>query len=112
MVRKAMWATCVLLALNSGVTSAATSDVVLYAADAANLHGNWARVSDATAAGGQLMSSADKGWGTTNTVLASPADYFEFTFNAVANTPYHVWLRQRATANSKYNDSVYAQFSD
>lgn len=115
MVKKALaglWATCVLLTLNPSATSAATSDVVLYASDAANLHGNWVRVSDATAAGGQLVSSVDKGWGTTNAVLASPADYFEFTFNAVANTPYHVWLRQRATANSKYNDAMYAQFSD
>ena len=58
------------------------------------------------------MSSVDNGWASTGAALAAPADYFEFAFNAVANTPYHVWVRERATANSKYNDSVYVQFSD
>jgi carbohydrate binding protein with CBM6 domain len=104
--------TCALLMLNSSATSATTSDVVLYASDAANLHGNWTRISDATAAGGQLVSSVDRAWGSTGAALAAPADYFEFAFNAVANTPYHVWVRARAIANSKYNDSVYLQFSD
>ena len=41
-----------------------------------------------------------------------PFHSFEFTFNAAANTPYHIWLRLRAIDNSKYNDSLYAQFSD
>jgi hypothetical protein len=107
-----LWATCVLLTLYPGAVSAATLDVVLYSSDAANLHGNWARVPDITAAGGQVLSSVDKAWGTTNAPLASPADYFEFTFSAPANTSFHVWTRMRATSNSKFNDSVYAQFSD
>ena len=92
--------------------NAATSDVVLYASDSVNLHGNWSRVSDATAAGGQTLSSTDRGWSNTGGPLASPADYFEFTFDAPSNTPFHVWLRVRASADSKYNDSLFAQFSD
>jgi len=115
MIKRALmglWATCVLLTLNSNATSASTSDVVLYASDAINLHGNWTLVADATAADGRLMSSVDKAFASTGSALAAPADYFEFTFNAVANTPYHVWVRERAAANSKYNDSVYVQFSD
>jgi len=44
--------------------------------------------------------------------LRRPADAFEFTFSAPADTPYHVWLRLHASANSKFNDSVFAQFSD
>src|SRR5438552_3494793 len=98
-------------ASGASATSTGPADVVLYAADAANLHGNWARVADTTAAGQQLLSSGDQGWASTGTTFAAPADYFELTFPAGANTPYHVWVRQRATANSKFNDSVYLQFS-
>ena len=96
----------------SGVAAAATTDVVLYASDAVNLHGNWSRASDASAAGGQLLSSADRGWATPDAPLAAPADFFEFSFSAPAGTAYHLWLRLRAAGNSKYNDSVFAQFSD
>src|SRR5262249_17954796 len=38
--------------------------------------------------------------------------YFQTTFTAGANTSYHVWLRLRATGNSKWNDSVWVQFND
>src|SRR5207248_5308104 len=87
-------------------------DVVLYASDAINLHGNWTRATDATAAGSQLLNSADNGWATSNAPLAAPADYFEFTFTAPAGTPFHAWFRVRASASSKWNDSIWAQFSD
>ena len=88
------------------------TDIVLYAGDASSYRGNWALVADSTAAGGQAMSSVDKAWANTSGPLAAPADFFEFTFSAPAGTPYHVWMRMRAAANSKYNDSVFAQFSD
>jgi hypothetical protein len=107
----AVWAACVLVVAPCAA-SAATTDVVLYATDAAALHGNWARVADPTAAGGHLMASVNKGWAATAHALAAPRDYFELTFTAPANTPHHIWLRLRAGANSTYNDSVYAQFSD
>jgi endonuclease/exonuclease/phosphatase family metal-dependent hydrolase len=92
--------------------SAATGDIVVYASDVTTLRGNWTKASDGTAAGGQLLSSADNGWATADNPLASPADYFEATITAAANTPYHVWLRVRAAGNSKWNDSVWVQFSD
>src|SRR6185312_7720 len=44
--------------------------------------------------------------------LASPTHYFDVTFNAIAGTPYRLWLRLRALNNSKYNDAVWVQFSD
>ena len=44
--------------------------------------------------------------------LAAPVNYFELTFQAVANVPYHLWLRGRADKNSYENDSVYVQFSN
>ncbi len=92
--------------------AAAATEIVLYASDAANLHGNWALAADASTAGGQLLNSADNGWASADTPLAAPGHYFEFTFSAPANTPFHIWLRLRAAGQSKYNDSVFAQFSD
>ncbi len=56
--------------------------------------------------------TADNGVANANNPLASPADYVDVTFNAEANTPYTVWLRLKATGNSKYNDAVWLQFSD
>ena len=109
---RALWATCVSLTLGSSRATAASNDIVLFASDAASMKGNWARAADPGAAGGQALSSADLGWSSTTNGTASPADYVEFTFNATAGTPYRIWLRLRAGANSKYNDSVYAQFSD
>src|SRR5262249_45446239 len=90
----------------------AADEIVLYAADAASLHGNWSRVSDSSAAGGQRLSSADNGGSWTAGPLASPANYVDFTFSAPANTPYRVWLRLRAGSDSKFNDSVFVQFSN
>jgi hypothetical protein len=57
------------------------------------------------------MNSPDAG-ALTSSPLASPANYFEASFSASANTAYHVWLRLRAASNSSSNDSVWVQFSD
>ena len=32
--------------------------------------------------------------------------------NGSSSTPYHVWVRLRATNDSKFNDSMWVQFSD
>lgn len=102
----------VLLLLSGvGVVSAAP-EVVAYATDAAVSRGNWASAADASAAGGRKMSSADNGWSSVNAPLAAPADTFDLTVNADSNTPYHVWVRMRAGADSKWNDSAWLQFSD
>jgi predicted amidohydrolase len=89
----------------------ATSDVVLYASNFTR-HGNWALQADATAAGGQKAMVPDAGQANTSAPLASPADFVEATFNATAGTPYTIWLRMRATSDSKYNESVWVQYSD
>jgi len=108
-----VWATCIsLIVIASAAPASAATDIVLYAADATTIQGNWARISDSTAAAGQLLSSTDNGWPATNAPLAAPIDYFEFTFSADANTPYRVWFRVRPAGNSKWNDSVWVQFSD
>jgi hypothetical protein len=54
--------------------------------------------------------NADRAATKIAAALPSPADYFEMTFNVVANTPYRLWLRGKATANSWANDSVFVQF--
>jgi endonuclease/exonuclease/phosphatase family metal-dependent hydrolase len=92
--------------------AAAGTDVVLYTSDVSAMQGNWSKVSDSSAAGGQRMTSADLGWSQTDAPLGAPNDYFEATFTAPASTTYHVWLRLRATGNSKWNDSVFVQFSN
>jgi Carbohydrate binding module (family 6) len=112
---RASVSTCVFLwsAFAGGRALAATpADVVLYATDASNLHGNWTRVADATAAGGQVLTSADLGWSATLAARPAPTNYADFSFTAQAGQPYRVWIRMRARANSKWNDSLWAQFSD
>src|SRR5262249_1191341 len=96
----------------TGRTTAATTDIVIYASDVSTLHGNWSQTSNASSPGGQMLASADAGWSSTSSPLAAPADYVEATFSAPAGTAYHIWLRLRASANSKWNDSVYVQFDD
>src|SRR5690348_64627 len=97
MVKKALvglWATCVCLAISSANTHAATSEVVLYTNDATSVNGTWAKNADTTAAGSQLWTSPDNGAVTSNP--NKPKNYLEFTFNADANVPYHLWMRLRA----------------
>jgi hypothetical protein len=89
------------------------SEIVIYAADVpdANIHGNWAKVVDATAAAGIKMQSNDLGAGTLGAPLASPTHYFDVTFEAQAAVKYRLWLRVNAENDSKWNDSLYVQFS-
>ena len=42
----------------------------------------------------------------------TPTDYVDVTFNANAGTPYTLWLRLKALDRSKFNDSLWVQFSD
>ncbi len=92
--------------------AAAAPDIVLRSADFKNVHGNWSIADDPTAADSKFIGSADNGWSAATEPPAQPTDYFEATFDAPAGTPYHVWVRLRASANSKYNDSVWVQYSD
>ncbi len=92
--------------------SAQSSDIVLYASDVSMIAGNWARLPSTTGAGGQKMTSVDKGWSSLNAPLAAPADHFEASFTAPAGVAYRVWLRLRGAADSKYNESVWVQWSD
>jgi len=96
----------------AGAATTEAQDIVLYSSDVSSVQGNWYAWESSSGAGGQRMTSNDYGWSTTDAPLASPGDYFEATFNAPSYTTYHVWLRLRATGDSKWNDSVWVQFSD
>jgi hypothetical protein len=87
------------------------SDVVMYSTDVM-LHGAWFLSGDGSAASGQKALTPDFGAPTVPAPLASPADYIEGTFDALPNTPYRIWLRLRATGDTKFSESVWVQFSD
>ena len=90
------------------------SEVVIYASDipAANLHGAWVTASDPTAANGIMVMTPDNGFASTDTPIARPTHYVDVIFTADAGTTYGLWFRMKALANSKYNDSLWVQFSD
>jgi len=44
------------------------------------------------------------------TALATPTNYFELSFNALAGRPYRIWMRGKADNNNWANDSVFIQF--
>jgi endonuclease/exonuclease/phosphatase family metal-dependent hydrolase len=91
---------------------AAATEIVLHTSDAGVVKGHWAKTSSSGAAGGQSVKSANQGFASANAPLASPANYFEMTFQADASTTYRVWLRLRAEGDSKWNDAVWVQFND
>jgi hypothetical protein len=88
-----------------------SGDVVLYAARAPIVVGNWSVVRDTAAAGGLMMVNADEGAPKLTQALARPDSYFELTFEAEAGRPYRLWLRGRAEGNEATNDAVFVQFS-
>ena len=94
--------------------TATPANVVIYAADipSASRHGSWTTAADAASPGGIKLVTSDIGVANTSGALAAPVDYVDVTFTATAGTPYTLWLRLRALNNSKYNDSLFVQFSD
>ena len=58
------------------------------------------------------LSTPDAAAPTMDPAQPDPDDFFEASFQALAGTRYRVWLRLRAIGNSKFNDSVFVQFSD
>ena len=101
------------VALAGIVSSAQTTapEIVIHAASG-RVAGAWRLVSDSTAASRMAAVLPNTGRAKRTAAAASPADYFEVTFNANANTPYRLWMRGRADGNSAANDSVYVQFTN
>ena len=86
-------------------------DIVLHAADAANLKGAWVLEPDASAASGKRIRHPNAAAAKITTALAAPVHSFELSFSADAGRPYRLWIRGRADGNSYANDSVFVQFS-
>ena len=99
-----------ILLLSPGL--AAAQDIVLYSNNVQTVRGNWALAASSSGAGGQRMASADQGWSSLNNPHSNPTNYFEATFDAQAWVQYRIWVRARATGDSKWNDSVWLQFTD
>ena len=68
--------------------------VVLNPRDATLIRGTWTLAPDDLH--GQILTQPDAGTPKIGTAAASPANYFEFTFYADANIPYHLWIHGRA----------------
>ena len=96
----------------SSAPNPGAQDVVIYASDAMSMHGDWTRATDTTSPNNTKMLTPDDGMTNPNAPLANPVDYVDITFNATANVPYTIWLRMKASANSKFNDSLWVQFSN
>lgn len=75
------------------------------------IYGAWTREFNATAAGQVALRHPDFGAAKISAPLASPTNYFQVDFNAVAGQPYRLWIRGRADNDFWGNDSVFAQFS-
>jgi len=91
-----------------------SGDIVIYASDllSGSWHGAWTTASDPTSPNGIKLVTPDAGWASTDAPLAAPIHYIDVPFNPTPDTPYTLWLRVRAQDNSKWNDSLWVQFSD
>jgi len=90
----------------------AAKEIVMYVATDRSAGGtNWQPIADTTAAGGSRLLNPDQGQPKLSSPAAAGSDYFEVQFNAEAGTPYHLWVRSRATNDHWTNDSVFVQFN-
>jgi hypothetical protein len=91
-------------------TSESIDEIVLYAADAPVIVGNWMVIPQTTAAGGARLQNPNAGVPKATVALAAPVSYFDLTFNAEAGKGYRLWVRARAQGDDSDNDSVHVQF--
>jgi hypothetical protein len=98
--------------VNPGTPPSGT--IVLHAAQVPDTQmvGNWMKMADSTAADGIALLNTDKGAPKIAPALIAPQHYVETTFNALAGTAYHLWIRLRAQNDYFGNDSIHVQFSD
>ena len=100
-----------LTATSTPVSSPSTTEIVILANSPTAIAGNWALIADSTAAHGTAVGTVDAGAAKVTTAAATPVNYVEFTFQAEAGTPYHLWVRGRAEKDAWANDSAFVQFS-
>jgi phosphatidylserine/phosphatidylglycerophosphate/cardiolipin synthase-like enzyme len=95
----------------SGPAPVTADDIVVYASRAPLRVGAWRVETDSSAAGGSKIRHPDAGAAKIATASATPANYFELTFNADAGRGYRLWIRGKADSNYWGNDSIFVQFS-
>ena len=93
-----------------GLPATSATDITLDASKATRA-GKWTLASDSSAVGGYKVRHPNGGAAKVSGALASPANYFELSFDAVAGVGYRLWMRGRADADGWDNDSVFVQFS-
>ena len=96
---------------SAATPAAENGDVVLSPVNPGASAGRWSVVSDSSAAGGSAIRHPNANAAKVTSPSASPANYFELTFEAAAGTPYRLWLHGKAENDYWSNDSVYVQFS-
>ncbi|MDQ3349837.1 MAG: hypothetical protein M3545_17970 [Acidobacteriota bacterium] len=101
----------ILALVTMGVAPAYAADIVLDAVNGTRV-GAFTVVNDAAASNGTAVTLANQSRTKVLTAVASPADYMELTFTAEAQTPYHLWVRMRASGNTYANDSIHVQFTN
>jgi regulation of enolase protein 1 (concanavalin A-like superfamily) len=91
-----------------------TSEIVLYASDtlSSNRHGAWGLTNNPDSPDGLTLGMGNDGLAALEAPLASPTHYVDLEFDATAGTLYTLWLRLYPVSDSKWNDSVWVQFSD
>lgn len=94
-----------------GTGTANLGEIVILGSEAARTAGRWIRAADATAAGGMAATHPNADAARVPAPQTSPSDFVEFSFDALAGTPYRLWIRGRADNDLWSNDSVYIQFS-
>src|SRR5206468_9510166 len=87
-------------------------EVVLYAADATAVNGDWQMSADMTAAAARVLINPNRGAATVTAPAAAPANYVEIPFTAKGGVYYRIFMRAFAQDDSTDNDSVWIQFSD
>jgi hypothetical protein len=98
----------------SGTAGSHSGEIVIYANDlsASALHGSWVLANDSTSPNAKKLATPDNGVSQINAPLAAPTDYVDVTFSPQPGVPYTLWLRMKASADNKFNDSLWAQFSN
>jgi hypothetical protein len=89
-----------------------SKDIVLRAAEATTIVGPWAVQADSGASDGYCLKETDNAIPKVTDPSATPASYFEVTFQATAGVEYHLWIRGKAPSNNTSSDSVHVQFNN
>lgn len=95
-------------------------EIVIHASQACQTYGDFHKENDTTAADNIRIDDTeggDRAGGHFGCAAeSSPANYTDFSFNALADTLYHLWIRLKVIAEDEddwgTSDSLYLQFSD